>query len=498
MPANPVQVSVRRYGAKGDGTTDDTAAIQAALNAAHAAGGGTIFIPRTANCYKLSYSGNPATVAGYHAITPALTVYDDTTIISDGATLKAPAWDGATNVAMFCDSGGGAARVTFLGVTFDGTGASAEAEHAGIWFGPATDLLVEHCRFLNWGGKGIQCLGSLPTETVPQRVRVLNNYFANRWGNPIACDAGISDIWIAGNYVTGANSTYPGEVVGINRATARVRIVDNVIDGWGSITVASGSDIQVRGNSLTAHTSAAGPGVNIGPSSDVRISDNTIDLSPADHDSVHAIALTGSGDYERVTVADNNITRMLTREQATIYIAPGSGTTTGVAVEGNTITGGPAGTDANACPIVVKSVAGGLRVDGNIVTSPYMESLFITAGTPKPVIVGNDFAGAIICASPDAVISNNRCASAQQAISHSDRSTVTGNRVVSSNSYDGTGAIATYGSHSIVANNVIENTAANMPWIYENEGGDYNKFGPNICIGTNGSVHVVGAHTTRT
>jgi len=41
----PFCVDVRDYGALGDGVTDDTLSIQAALTPAEAAGGGVVFLP---------------------------------------------------------------------------------------------------------------------------------------------------------------------------------------------------------------------------------------------------------------------------------------------------------------------------------------------------------------------------------------------------------------------------------------------------------------------
>lgn len=50
--------NVKNYGAKGDGTHDDKTAIQAAVDAANAAGGGTVYLPT--GTYAVSGNSNPA------------------------------------------------------------------------------------------------------------------------------------------------------------------------------------------------------------------------------------------------------------------------------------------------------------------------------------------------------------------------------------------------------------------------------------------------------
>src|SRR5579862_9470324 len=53
--------NVLNFGATGNGVTDDTAAIQSAINAAQAAGGGTVVLP-----VGFTFLSNPLTVTGNH------------------------------------------------------------------------------------------------------------------------------------------------------------------------------------------------------------------------------------------------------------------------------------------------------------------------------------------------------------------------------------------------------------------------------------------------
>ena len=50
----PTYYIVKDYGAQGDGFTDDTRAVQAAINAAHTAGRGIVYFPSSTGCYMVS------------------------------------------------------------------------------------------------------------------------------------------------------------------------------------------------------------------------------------------------------------------------------------------------------------------------------------------------------------------------------------------------------------------------------------------------------------
>ena len=124
--------NVKDYGAVGDGTTDDTAAVQAALDAVYNAGGGTVIFP------PATYFMNMYGVIRSH-----------TTIEGAGATFVKKVGQGST--AVFATLGGpgygaGAKNVTIRNLRLKGDFA-AKRQIGLIGAHHVDDLLIENCVF---------------------------------------------------------------------------------------------------------------------------------------------------------------------------------------------------------------------------------------------------------------------------------------------------------------------------------------------------------------
>jgi hypothetical protein len=209
-------VNVKGYGAVGDGTTDDTASMQAAFAALSALGGGTVYIPRTDHNYILSGT---------------VPLCSNLCVISDGATLEQTAADTAVL------QGDGIETLRIEGLAFEGYGADydnasnsttniANAIHL-IGTELSSDVTVRDCRFNNFGYAAI--------------------YFDNvedfRIEDNIIVGTGNTSVPAGGNYQFG---------ISISTHAARGVIAGNDISGTaqGIITAKDFKDLTIAGNTI--------------------------------------------------------------------------------------------------------------------------------------------------------------------------------------------------------------------------------------------------------
>ena len=256
-------VSVKDFGAVGDGITDDTAAIQAAVTAASIANArGTVLFP--AGTYKVKTT---AVDVG------AINILSGLTLIGYGATIVVDATSGLKTRTIDVQASG----VTIVGMRFTpATIQDLTNIHLSDGF---NDLTVTGCEFVNPQS------GGLYIDGLSNRVSFTENKVTGRgYGILDNSAAGGGGFVFSDNIFIGSGST-DGDAIGINATimpvkdvvisgnTASNYIGANASSGFG-IALSTCEGVSITGNTLNGFTRN---GIHVETSSkDVTITGNTV------------------------------------------------------------------------------------------------------------------------------------------------------------------------------------------------------------------------------
>ncbi|EMA41540.1 right-handed parallel beta-helix repeat-containing protein [Halococcus hamelinensis] len=389
---------VTAHGATGDGTTDDTAAIQTALDAAAEGGGGVVYLP--AGTYYTTYSllyGSDLVVYG-----PAATVAFEPSH-EDATALVSKSFDGSVETS----------RVTIQGLTVESVD---PAKGNGIGMAKAADMAVKACQTHGLHWHLVDIAGATD-------VLVADCYAANLDTAAYQADNLTSDGGLVVEYEDG---TTEGAVVD-DTNNRNVDIAGNVAEDCGRgvhLHRDGGHDLTVRDNRIRGCTEVgilgdpemtwhdvvvAGNVVEgDGDSSGIRLDGEYTNLSVAnntvrDHDEWGIAVHPGEDEPDSiprgVTVRDNTVERVAGTAIALdgaagevsdnyVYdVARGGGTDGADERDG---TGSPDSTHAG----VTVEGCDGVSVRGNVLRDLGGTGVVCRAGSTDVVISGNDIADA--------------------------------------------------------------------------------------------------------
>lgn len=194
-------LSVKFYGAKGDGTTDDTLSIQAAITAMGTGEGGLLYFPQ-GNYRVTSAITLPAGLVGWH-------VFGD----GDGSRIIRGASNGAP---LFTFASAGADLVNYQDgvisdLMFDGNGLNGDL----LAIANSSLVKVQRCKFQNWAGSAYSAVViSGGGATASSSNWVFDCYFVSAYAAyaAISIATGGHDVQISGIVANGSSLVQYGLV----------------------------------------------------------------------------------------------------------------------------------------------------------------------------------------------------------------------------------------------------------------------------------------------
>lgn len=193
-------ISVKDFGAVGDASTDDTAAIQAALNALNVNGGGSLYVP-----------------FGTYMITSTLQVYSNTRIFGDGPgsiiksnnmSITAGAWPFGNQTILVMDS---ASNVIIENICLDITGITNFLTATRTILAHNTSYLwVQNCKLLT-SGAATAC-------TACNNYYITNNDIYVSSTDGVTHHDGVIDSWWGSHTFTIDGNTITNNIVDLRYA----------------------------------------------------------------------------------------------------------------------------------------------------------------------------------------------------------------------------------------------------------------------------------------
>lgn len=372
-------VRSRRFGAAGNGTTDDTASVNAASAAAMAAGGGAVIFPRGTYLVNLAGLTNVTNVSyvgfGY------------------GSAIK----HGGTASSIF--TGGNASQLIFQGLRFHGTSqsciilsASRQVVIDNCWFEDATlnsgsgataslefvntctDIAILHCQFSNNGlGVGVGTDNADVhfgiTASGHKRVRLIGNTVSDSLGHACFHLGDTQDSIVTNNYLSGG-----------------IMNVDGLSGGYGVVFYKNAAGVDCLRNVISNNVirGTEGSGIYLQQGHDCTVNGNVLeDVASVQPDT--SLAVGGIANFgNRNTIGNNTISGS---GQAGIAVAGSDTTATGNQITNCTDAGIKIRTRGSPLVDVIRCT-----VSGNTVSDCAHNILALTVSGNKPtglIIKGN-------------------------------------------------------------------------------------------------------------
>lgn len=243
-----IDVSVKEFGAKGDGKTDDRLSIQAAIDAVNKAGGGVVNFPEGIYIVNAPNKGNWE---------PQIKLYNNLKLNGEGmykSIIKVADNQGAWDVILKGDS---INRFSMLDLAIDGNGgtnpvlSSADGVrspylHTLVYLPKAKNVAIERCRFTNLSGVwAIYALRRAENVLIDGCLfDNIGGYTKNDWDHSCIRIDGYGPVIVSNNIMTsrlGAGTTGARTAVEIHGSNHK--FINNTMTGFRyGINVCSGGD----------------------------------------------------------------------------------------------------------------------------------------------------------------------------------------------------------------------------------------------------------------